>query len=56
MYEALGNDGKRARFARRAARAQSRVKTKRARGDKRELLNHSGAGGERLGQRLSVTS
>ena len=45
MYKALGNDGKRARFTQRAARAKARAKTKRARGDKRELLNHSGAGG-----------
>ena len=45
MYKALGNYGKRARFARHAARARARAKTKRARGDKRELLNHSGAGG-----------
>ena len=44
MCKALGNYGKRARFARRTARAQARAKTKRTRGDKRELLNHSGAG------------
>ena len=40
-----------ARVSRDARHAHTRArKTKRARGDKRELLNHSGAGGERLGQ------